>query len=243
MKKLFLAWQDPKDRSWLPVGCLTVENDNYRFVYTQGAKRSGNFQPFARMKQLDTIYESKELFPLFANRLLSKSRSEYKNFLKWLDLNENEDDPLSILALTEGIRSTDTLKVFPCPEKQPDGTYHIHFFAHGIRYLPEDAIKLINNLQAGTRLYLMFDIQNTHDPSAIALRTENPIFIVGYCPRYITKDIYKILKEQNSYEVKVLVERVNQDAPIQLRLLCNITGLWPDDFNPCSTELYEPIEP
>ncbi|HLC15488.1 MAG TPA: HIRAN domain-containing protein [Thermodesulfovibrionia bacterium] len=241
MKKLFLAWQDPKDRSWLPVGCLTVENDRYRFVYTQGAKHSVNFLPFARMKQLDTIYESKELFPLFANRLLSKSRSEYKDFLKWLDLNENEDDPLSLLALTEGIRSTDTLMVFPCPEKQADGTYHIHFFAHGIRYLPEEAIKLINHLQAGTQLYLMFDIQNTYDPSAIALRMENPIFIVGYCPRYITKDFSQLMKEQGSDEVKVLVERVNQDAPIQLRLLCNITGVWPVGFNSCSTELYKPL--
>ena len=240
MKKLFVAWQNPEDRSWLPVGRLTLDNNEYKFVYTKGAIKNKKFYPFARMKKLDGIYESKELFPLFANRLLSKKRPEYKDFLKWLNL--NEDDPINLLARTEGIRTTDTLMVFPCPEKQTDGTYHIHFFVHGIRYLPDYNIEEINKLQPEDRLYLMFDIQNQYDFQAIALRTEKMI-LVGYYPRYLTHDFYSLLRNNDHVDknVTVLVERVNQNAPIQFRLLCNVTGVWTDDFKPCSSELYEPI--
>ena len=81
MKVLYLAWQDPDQRNWVPVGKLSFENGFYHFVYTQGAKKFPNFVPFGRMTDLYATYESKELFPLFANRLLSKSRPEYKDFL------------------------------------------------------------------------------------------------------------------------------------------------------------------
>ncbi|MDA2930622.1 HIRAN domain-containing protein [Acidobacteria bacterium AH-259-O06] len=240
MKILYLAWQDPDSRRWFPVGRLT-SNDVYRFVYTKGAKESPNFIPFGRMTRLDTIYESGELFPLFANRLLPKTRPEYKDFLHWLNLQENEADPIALLARTEGIRKTDSLMVFPCPEPDRDGKYNVHFFSHGIRYLPDHAIQLINNLRPGAQLYLMPDPQNPHDKFAISLRTGDPATIVGYCPRYMTGDFHHVLDACDPNKVGVAVERVNRDAPIQLRLLCQMTVHWPENFQPCSTELYEPL--
>jgi hypothetical protein len=41
--------------------------------------------------------------------------------------------------------------------------------------------------------------------------------------------------------VHVTVERVNRDAPLQLRLLCSLTAYWPDSFQPCSDALYEAL--
>ena len=38
MKTLYLAWQDPEDRRWLPVGRLNFDGHVYRFVYTKGAE-------------------------------------------------------------------------------------------------------------------------------------------------------------------------------------------------------------
>ena len=35
MKTLYLAWQDPEDRRWLPVGRLSFDGHVYRFVYTK----------------------------------------------------------------------------------------------------------------------------------------------------------------------------------------------------------------
>ena len=45
------------------------------------------------MRNLHEIYKSPDLFPLFANRLISRKRPEYKDFLRWLDLREDEAAP------------------------------------------------------------------------------------------------------------------------------------------------------
>lgn len=240
-KVLYVAWQDPETRRWFPVGRLTRENGVYRFVYTKGAEASSNFIPFGRMKALHQVYESLQLFPLFENRLLGSKRPEYKDFLHWLNVREGEDDQIALLARSGGIRETDSLMVFPCPEPGPNHTYEINFFSHGLRHLPEHSIPLIDKLLPGERLYLMPDPQNPHDAMAIALRTSDPPTIVGYCPRYLTQDFHQLLRENDPDEVKVLVERVNSDAPIQLRLLCALVAPWPRNFSPCSGEEYMPL--
>lgn len=240
MKNLYLSWQDPQTRQWLPVGKLSVEDGIYRFVYTKGAEFSKNFIPFGFMQNLHEIYRSKDLLPLFANRLISRRRPEYQDFLRWLDLREDQADPLVLLARTEGVRETDSLTVFPCPELDRNGKYVVHFFNHGIRYLPEHARIRINKLRRGDRLHLLPDPQNAYDECAIALSTDEPATIVGYCPRYISCDFLEIL-ENNPDAVQVQVKQVNADAPIQLRLLCTLTAEWPAEFKPCSGEEYQEL--
>ena len=240
MKTIYIAWQDTTAQCWLPVGQLNFTGKVYRFVYTEGARKSNNFLPFGRMDDLETVYESIELFPLFSNRLLSKTRPEYKDFLHWLNIRENEDEPLALLALTEGKRETDNLEVFPRPERTGEGKYLMRFFGHRIGNLPTQAVQMINKLHAGDQLLLMPDPQNPHDRYAIALRN-NETTIVGYCPRYLTEDFHYLLKEGDPKDIHIEVERVNSDAPIQLRLLCKITAPWLKNFEPCSGENYQPI--
>ena len=240
MKALFLAWQDPESRGWYPVGKLTFQDGAYRFVYTKGAKASSNFIPFGLMRDLEKEYFSKELFPLFSNRLLSKKRPEYNDFLRWADLENGDVDPLVVLARTEGIRGTDSLTVFACPEPDAQGVYKFEFFSHGLGYLPDESVKRINTLTIGERLFVMLDPQNPHDRFAIALRTNDPKTIVGYCPRYVSHDFLEVLGN-NLDSVRVSVARVNAEAPIQLRLLCRLTAEWPMNFRPCSSGHYEEL--
>jgi hypothetical protein len=240
MKTLFLAWQDPQTRRWFPVGKLTFEDGYYRFVYTKGAKASENFIPFALMRDFSAVYRSSELFPLFANRLISKKRPEYNRILNWLDLGKERPDPLVLLARTEGIRETDSLTVFERPTPNEEGKYEVKFFSHGLVYLPEEAVRRIAKLLPGERLFLMLDPQNPYDRFAIALRTDDPATIVGYCPRYISHDFLDVLRNDLD-SVRVTVKRVNVDAPIQLRLLCNLTFEWPANFQPCSSEYFEEL--
>jgi hypothetical protein len=96
MRVLFIAWQDPKTREWIPVGRLTHEDGSYRFEYTKGAKRSERFVPFGWMRNLEMTYLSNTLFPLFANRILPRSRPEFKDYMDWLGLSENEYDELEV---------------------------------------------------------------------------------------------------------------------------------------------------
>ncbi|MBW4563640.1 MAG: DNA-binding protein [Mojavia pulchra JT2-VF2] len=244
MKTLFLAWQEPKSRAWFPIGRLNFDGNKYEFVYTHGAVEAQakyEFQPLISFPNLNKIYTSVELFPLFSNRLMPRSRPDYKNYVEWLNIPEGEDDPIAILARSGGKKATDNFEVFPCPEPDENGSYHIHFFAHGLRHLPNCAIERINQLETGELLYLANEFQNPYDSRALLLSTKDH-HIVGYCPRYIVDDVFQ-LKNKNSELVKVHVERVNlAPTPLQLRLLCNMTAEWLEDFHPFSSQEYQPIK-
>src|SRR5437773_9230655 len=106
---LFVATRTgtPEQSAWAPVGCLERIDGLYRFVYTRGATTLADFQPFPGMPDLRAVYQSEALFPIFANRLLSKSRPEYEAYLAWGGFDPNHPpDPLAILGVTEGIRQT-----------------------------------------------------------------------------------------------------------------------------------------
>jgi len=245
---LFLAWQDPTRRRWLPIGRLTSNGRRYAFVYTRGALEAQNdagFEPLSAFPVLDRVYTSSELFPLFTNRLVPRSRPEYTDYLRWLNVPPSEDDPVLILARSGGERITDTLEVFPCPERTSSAKYTITFLVHGIRHLPDDAIARVSNLEPGERLLMVKDFQNPVDTMALALRTaekyERDVHLVGYCPRYLRSDFGRLIDSQES-EIKVVVERVNAPpAPIQFRLLCRLEGQWPEGFEPFSSPDYAPI--
>ena len=245
MKTLFLAWQDPFSRCWFPVGRLTEKSGGYRFVYTQGSEdaRTSGFNGLPSFPDLSASYELDELFPLFANRLMPRSRPDYPDFVRWLSLPEQEDDPFALLARSGGQRATgDTLAVYPCPEKDQNGNYHLHFFVHGLRHLGESARQRVERLEPGESLCLMIDAQNNYDPHALTLRTADTegTQLVGWVPSYLAHDIKSFLN--GSSPVRVTVERVNQPpAPVQFRLLCNLTVRWPDGFSPFSEAQYQPI--
>jgi len=241
MNILYVAWQDPNDRHWRPVGRLSFEDERFRFVYTYGAKTAKNFLPFGRMTNLHSVYESSELFPLFSNRLLNKNRPEYEEYLEWLNIPAGKDDPLALLGRSGGIRGTDSLVIFPCPEPTSEGKYTLSFFSQGLRYLTREALEVIGNLKSENQLYLLLDVQNTIDPSAVAIRTEKPLCIIGYIPRYFAEDFHFLLQGECNNSVRVYVDQVNQNAPIQFRLLCRINADWPETFKPCSGEMYQPL--
>jgi len=240
MKKLFLAWQDPENRRWYTVGQLTEDDGMFRFLYTKGAKRSKNFIPFGRMQNLETEYVSKDLFPLFSNRILSKSRPEYAELVEWLNLDENKDNTFEMLSLTAGLRGTDSLEIFQCPEPDQAGYFDISFFCHGLRHLPKETLSRVNTLATGEKLYVMQDIQNPFDTFALSLRTGDPATMVGYCPRYLIEDFGLYIKE-NPNAVEFQVYKVNVDAPAQLRLMCKMRAPWVDKYQPCSGDQYRPL--
>jgi hypothetical protein len=213
----------------------------YEFVYVHGCQRLPGFEGFGRMQDLHATYQSEELFPLFANRLLAKDRPEYASLLRWLNLKEAEATPLALLARTGGHRATDSLEVFPLPERAADGTYEIHFFSHGIRYVPEEIQRFISTLAVGSRLYPLWDMQNSFDSVALALRSDAPRVLVGYCPSYLNSDLIKVVQSDEPRHCVITVEQVNTDAPIDLRLLCKLSARWPESFQPFTSRDYAPL--
>jgi hypothetical protein len=239
---LYVAWRgNEPNRGWGPVGRLERTDDLYRFYYTHGARQLRGFRPFPQMTDLDQVYESTELFPLFANRLLSRSRLEYDAFLHWSGFDPvSQPDPIAILGVTEGRRQTDSVEVFPAPIPDPNGNYTTKFFVHGMRWISPAALQRMQKLTPGESLQLIPESDNPYDPHAVALHAIQDPAHIGYVPRYLAQDARRLL-HNNPASVHVSVERLNSDAPLKQRLLCRMSAPWPDDFAPCAGEQFEPI--
>ncbi|MEO1378161.1 MAG: DNA-binding protein, partial [Cyanobacteria bacterium J06635_10] len=114
MKTLFLAWQDPNTRKWFPIGRLTYDGEEYQFLYVRGAieaQAECGFNSLYSFPKFYKVYKSKIIFPLFSNRIMRRSRPDYKNYIERLNIPENEDEPINILARSGGKKATDTLEV------------------------------------------------------------------------------------------------------------------------------------
>ncbi len=230
-KTIWVAWQDPIERRWLPVGRLSRDMGIYRFVYTQGALESDSFVPFAGLPELRGSHEGATLPPVFAQTLSSATGHVRSAGLA--------DDPLDLLALVGGRLGPNDIELFAHPINE-DGSFRFRFFVRGIRHVETSARERIRRLADGARLFLMADMQNPYDALALALRTADPSVLVGYCPSYIARD-FRVVVESSPQATSVVVERVDLEAPPQTMLLCSMTGPWPRQFRPCSEEIYQPV--
>lgn len=220
---VYVAWQAPDTRQWHVVGNLQERDSGYVFKYTKGALRSEKFTEFSGMNDIKETYVSEDLFPLFKNRLLSSKRPEYPRFIGWLGLGENVATPIDILARSGGLRSTDQLQIFKKIDIDSNGNFEHFFFLHGLSHLNTMANERVSELKHGEVLRLCLDLQNEYDSDAVVVRADNPAEIVGYCPRYFTSDIKKMLLG-NPKSVSLSVEKISDDAPHNYRLLCKLAG-------------------
>jgi HIRAN domain len=249
MKKLFLAWQEPKSRHWFPIGCLEFDGSEYHFFYIQGVEKakSEGFKSVHSLPDLDKIYHSTHLFPLFSNRLMTRSRPDYGRYIQSLNIPAGEDDPMTVLARSGGGKATDSYEVFPCPEIDENGNYHTYFFVRGLQYMPKCSIDRATQLQPQERLYLSHELQNSYDSNALLLHTDDR-YNLGYCPRYLSHEIFPIL-QANPPLVEVFIDRVNlPPTPMQFRVLCSLTvkcdtltGTVAKTFKPFTGEDYQPL--
>ena len=238
MKSLYIAWQDPETRLWHTVGILIKQNDSYTFAYTKGALASPRFKYLGRMHDLYQRYVSSELFPLFSNRVLSRSRPEYPDYVRWLAVEPENDEPMQLLARSGGIRATDELCVYPLPEINAKGEIELFFLSHGLRHLSQSDLQNVNQLKIGDKILFKPEDENPADCFALRLET-NQHQTVGYCPRYLNRDLRRVIDLTN---VDISVERLNLDAPIQYRLLCRATFILPVGLAYFAGDEYLPLD-
>jgi len=248
LQALYVTWQNSLTKQYFPVGRLVSglapDKPEYEFCYLNGADAAekAGFEPLLSFSSLNRIYRSDELFPLFQNRLMSPGRVEYREYLSNLGLDPATVDPMTVLVRSGGVRATDSLEIFEVPRVSDVGLpFQTHFLAHGLRYLHSTSLMRIGALQPNDRLRIMHDFQNAHDAGALALSTEDRI-IVGYMPRYLLGDAFKLLT--SCITVECFVSRVNPvPAPLQQRLLCRLEACWTPGFRPFCDREYEPICP
>ena len=232
MTSLYVFWQNPQTRSWSPVGILQRKAGGYEFTYTEGARRADCFIPFGRLSDLNKRYRSSELFPFFANRILSPKRPEYQHLIHWIAAEQLACDPLVVLSRTGGKRETDSLVLYSKPELNEQNELDLLFLCDGIEDLPKAASARIAALDPDEPLFPMFDILNPYDPNALAIRTSDPRHLIGYVPRFFAKELKTCIQSARADKVRLRVARLNHEAPLQFRLLCRFTSPWPKNFRP-----------
>ncbi|WP_330924886.1 HIRAN domain-containing protein [Candidatus Sororendozoicomonas aggregata] len=220
---VYLAWQSSDTRIWHVVGLLKEHDAGYSFNYTKGALASDKFIAFNGMEDMNKTYISEDLFPLFKNRILSSKRPEYPSFLKWIGLDSEDASALNVLGRSGGLRSTDKLQMFKRFEIDDNGKFEQIFFVHGLSHLQESASQRISELKPGDTLKLCLDVQNDYDRHAVFLRADSPAEIIGFCPRYITRDITKLIVDYKS-DITITVESLCDEAPANYRLMCKLNG-------------------
>jgi len=240
---VFLAWQCQATRKIQPVGRLLDLGDGaYEFVYIKAAlaAHERGFGPLVAFPDLNAVYTSVGLPPLFSNRVMPRSRPDFPRFVGELGLSES-DGPLQIMGISGGRRTTDELEVFAPPVRKASGMADTNILARGIRHVP-DAERAIANVQKGEQLLVLKDVQNPHASHALALRTRDPPRLVGYVPDYLARELATVGVDIGT-QVKVSVERINPPpAPVHHRLVCRVelpaepslfTG---DDYQPIPTD-------
>lgn len=247
MTSVFLAWQDAAaTRAWYPIGRLDADlaAHHYVFGYTHGARRAqreAGLQPLESFPDFGRRYESTDLFPLFRNRVLSSSREDFPEYLRFLDLRADQADPLTLLTLTEGRRQTDNLEVFPKISRAADGAFHCRFFLHGWRHVSDAARNRLETLDANDGLRVAVELNNPATGMAVQLQTED-YCMIGWTPRYLVNDLVQIIARTPDIRARV-VKKNPADAPAHQRFLVDLTGNWPAGYEPMSGDDFRLVNP
>ncbi|MCL1561091.1 HIRAN domain-containing protein [Xanthomonas nasturtii] len=240
MNKIFLALQEPETRSWFPVARVEKLLDSYVLHYTKGVEKFPKFLGFGRMNKLDCVYFSRDLFPLLKNRVISRNRADFSAFADWLGKDASALSAFDELAVTGGLRGTDTIELIPVPEINENGLYQASFFIHGFRYLSPSAREEFLKLAIGDQLSLVPEPENEFDGHALRLTHRGSSQFIGYVPRYFSMEFSALLKAQKD-AVVVTVMRVNDGAPFAFRVLCELVAPWPEDFDSCREDEFRSL--
>jgi hypothetical protein len=203
------------------------------------AHKKAGLEPLDSFPDFHKVYESTELFPLFRNRILGEERKDFKEYLTQLDLSPEHADPLEILALTGGERQTDNLEVFPKIDRHKGGGFRCRCFLHGWRHVNEAAQKKLLALEAGQELRVALELNNPATVLALQLQTPDAYNMIGWAPRYLVKDLFQAICEAPD-DISAAVVKVNPSpAPARQRVLIEIKGRWPANYEPMSTPEFQ----
>jgi hypothetical protein len=231
-RRLIVTWKSDASKGILPVAELIIRGTgpHYRFGYLEGVRealRSG-FQPFLAFPNLETAYESEELFPFFANRVLPTTRPDYLESLTAVGLDVQNASVAEVLGRTNGRRATDRIETILVPTPNALGRYRTHFFLRGVNHSP-GAEEIIAQLNPDEVLTLLGDPSNDYNPRARRVQARG--HQLGYVPDYLVNDLDAL--ESAGALPNVFGERANlPPQPAHYRLLCRIDCEWPLGFVP-----------
>ena len=249
-ERLFLAAHGMQSSDkWLPLGCLSRDEGGYFFTLTQVAKNAEDWKMYLSGIPHTSAWHFNSVPAPFHMRVWNKKRNDRKQYLRWLGLSEKEaDDPMTEMAHSFGRKVTDTYETFAEPKEQ-NGHYDFCFPL-------QDTTKLI----WGDNCKVPADWRQRYDTitDAILDMGEGEEFLpekdgdkkvalltpdgkkVGFCPRAYAPEIQTLMDNGEESNLKVIMERVNNEASPDMMAICRLTCRAPKGFAGfCQSEEYK----
>ena len=210
---LRLIWKHPETRRYHEIGKFSALVDgSYVFEYNKDVAEVPDFTEFGPFPNREQPYVSKRLPAFFANRVMSQRRPSFDEYIGWLGLNKDAA-PVEILARTGGGRATDTFHLVEDYDRSAD-MVEFRFFVSGIRH--RSSLE-ISSLKVGAPLEIQEEPDNVVNPRALLLTSDGSA--LGWIPDWLVNDVHEL---RDCGEVKISVDRINEDAPARLQLMCKL---------------------
>lgn len=225
ISELWLVWRvddlDAKDRRRFRVGILRKNDsaDEYTFLYDYShdflaAVEAGfDCYPGFNDTNKDKKYVSNgQLFSNIASRLPKPERDDYLDLLNRYGLSK-DDDEFTQLSITRGRQVTDNFEFVPAFSEDK-----IEFDVAGVAHRKEEELKKCIKsgvLMNGAKLRLELEPDNNYDKNAIRilLPAKEGDVLIGYVPRYYSKELTETIKKGTKYSA--IVTRVDLGSALR----------------------------
>ena len=201
---LYVVWKDMVTRARTVIGELS-KNGKYEFKYdlkgVEQAKKMG-FSLLVAFPDIDKVYESQELFPVFSSRLPDKRRPDIRKVLQRYNLDCY--DQFELLRNSMGRLPIDGLE-FADPIFLDDLNATRQFYLAGSRHYnicDSNLCELIIDLEVGQKLILHKEPENSYDPYAVGVFNSNNN-LLGYIPVFYSQAVTTAINQGKSTTCEV----------------------------------------
>lgn len=230
VQKLLVTQKLPPENLYETIGVLyQLADSSFHFSYLDGYAHASYFRQLPGLPKVPGGVTSDELFPFFAERVISQERPDRAVALEYLNL-EHTARPFEILARSGGNRLNDHLEVLPVPEVDETGRCSLTFFVHGIRHIDEAGRNALERLHSGDLLSI--EREPSNPASELALKVSLDGVSLGYAPHPLRNFINPAVAA-GDYSLTV-VQRNSPDAGFHQRLLVELTFRARGDETPFS---------
>lgn len=218
LARLIVTRQDPQSRAYHAIGYLDRVENGYEYVYIARAVAQPAFLPMVGFRDTHRRYHRAQLFPSFAERVISAKRPDRPEYLRGLSLEQNAD-AWEILSASGGYRQGDAIELISLPTFEAStGRTTAAFLAHGVRHRGEEASRHIEMLRPGDSLGLEPHPDNEVNPRAI--RVVDGTLHLGYVPDPLLDYVWSL----ELGAVLTVVQANSAETNPHLRLLLRLEG-------------------
>lgn len=192
---LYLVWKCDSTRRQYIVGQLT-KNGQYEFRYCGeiAAAIEAGFTQLVSFSDLEQLYTSKELFPVFASRLPDRKRKDIERILRKYGLEEY--DSYQLLKKSGARLPIDNLQ-FIDPILNFENAFEKVFYLAGVRhYLGCEGVQCPRSIPVDENEELLLEREesNPYDKNAIRVLNYRKK-LLGYIPRFYSEAFIRFMDE------------------------------------------------